>query len=128
MGLDSNISLYFVNYLVYSGILVMAIALLIFSLSYFLMTQSFEEESLEKLSAYECGFTPFQDTRSYFDIRFYIVCILFIIFDIELALLFVWCVIAEQIGFRGFIVVFVFMMLILIGYIYEMMVGALDFE
>jgi len=65
MGLDSNISLYFVNYLVYSGILVMAIALLIFSLSYFLMTQSFEEESLEKLSAYECGFTPFQDTRSY---------------------------------------------------------------
>jgi len=92
------------------------------------MTQSFTSSSLEKLSSYECGFAPFQDTRSVFDIRFYIVCILFIIFDIELALLFVWCVIAEQIGIFGYFVALSFIFLILLGYIYEMIVGALDFE
>jgi len=118
----------FIKHLIYSGFLVMAIATLLFSLSYFLMTQASSDDILEKFSPYECGFTPFEDTRSYFDLRFYIVCILFIVFDIELALLFVWVVTAEQIGFQGHLVVFLFIYLILIGYIYEMMVGALDFE
>jgi len=125
----SLVSLYFLKNFSYTGSLVMVIAVVLFSLSYFLVTRSFVDSSVsEKLSSYECGFSPFQDTRSYFDVRFYIVGILFIIFDIELALLFVWCVIAEQIGLQGYLVVFAFIYLILVGYIYEMIVGALDFE
>jgi len=122
-------SLYFLEYLIYSIILVVIIACVLFSLSYLLISKSFiDSSSTEKLASYECGFSPFSDTRTYFDVRFYIVGILFIIFDIELSLLFIWCVTIPYLGVSGFFVMWIFVVILLIGYVYELMMGALDFE
>lgn len=123
-----DLSRNFIFHFIHSGVIVLALSILLLSLSYLLMTQSSPDDVLEKFSPYECGFTPFEDTRSYFDLRFYIVCILFIVFDIELSLLFVWVVSAEQIGLQGHFVVFSLVGLLLLGFVFEVMVGALDFE
>ena len=82
----------------------------------------------EKLSAYECGFEPFQDSRMEFDVRFYLVAILFIIFDLEIAFLFPWAVSLGTIGFLGFISMMIFLFILTIGFIYEWKKGALDWE
>jgi NADH-ubiquinone oxidoreductase chain 3 len=82
----------------------------------------------EKLSAYECGFDPFDDARSRFDIRFYLVSILFIIFDLEVTFLFPWAVSLNKIGLFGFWSMMVFLLILTIGFIYEWKKGALDWE
>ena len=82
----------------------------------------------EKLSAYECGFEPFNDSRMEFDVRFYLVAILFIIFDLEIAFLFPWAVSLGKIGFFGFISMMVFLVILTVGFIYEWKKGALDWE
>ena len=82
----------------------------------------------EKLSAYECGFEPFEDSRMEFDVRFYLVAILFIIFDLEIAFLFPWAISLGQIGLFGFISMMIFLFILTIGFIYEWKKGALDWE
>ena len=82
----------------------------------------------EKLSAYECGFEAFDDARSRFDVRFYLVAILFIIFDLEVAFLFPWAVSLGEIGLFGFWSMVVFLGILTIGFIYEWKKGALEWE
>jgi NADH-quinone oxidoreductase subunit A len=82
----------------------------------------------EKLSPYECGFEAFDDARSRFDVRFYLVAILFIIFDLEVAFLFPWSVVLEDISIFGFWSMMAFLGLLTIGFIYEWKKGALEWE
>ena len=82
----------------------------------------------EKLSAYECGFEPFNDSRMEFDVRFYLVAILFIIFDLEIAFLFPWAISLGTIGVYGYISMLIFLFILTIGFIYEWKKGALDWE
>ena len=82
----------------------------------------------EKLSAYECGFEAFDDSRMEFDVRFYLVAILFIIFDLEIAYLFPWAVSLSNIGIYGFWSMMIFLGILTIGFIYEWKKGALDWE
>ena len=82
----------------------------------------------EKISAYECGFEAFDDARSKFDVRFYLVAILFIIFDLEIAFLFPWAVSLEEIGGFGFWSMFVFLVVLTVGFVYEWRKGALEWE
>ena len=82
----------------------------------------------EKLSAYECGFEPFQDSRMEFDVRFYLVAILFIIFDLEIAFLFPWAVALESLGVGGLISMSIFLLILIIGFIYEWKKGALNWD
>jgi NADH-quinone oxidoreductase subunit A len=81
-----------------------------------------------KLSAFECGFPAFEDARSPYDIRFYLVAILFILFDLETAFLFPWAVMFDQIGWFGFLAGMMFLVLLLVGFIYEWKKGALEWE
>ncbi|MCG8486989.1 MAG: NADH-quinone oxidoreductase subunit A [Candidatus Thiodiazotropha sp.] len=82
----------------------------------------------EKNSPYECGFEAFEDSRMKFDVRYYLVAILFIIFDLEIAFLFPWAVVLDQIGMVGFIAMMVFLGILVIGFIYEWKKGALEWE
>jgi NADH-quinone oxidoreductase subunit A len=82
----------------------------------------------EKLSPYECGFEAFEDSRMKFDVRYYLVAILFIIFDLEIAFLFPWAVVLAEIGLFGFIAMAVFLGILVIGFIYEWKKGALEWE
>lgn len=82
----------------------------------------------EKLSAYECGFEAFYDTRGKFDVRFYLVCLLFIIFDLEIAFLFPWAISLGKIGLFGFWSMMIFLGVLTVGFIYEWKKGALDWE
>jgi NADH-quinone oxidoreductase subunit A len=82
----------------------------------------------EKLSPYECGFEPFADARSKFDVRYYLVAILFIIFDLEVAFLFPWAVALGKIGVFGFWSMVVFLGVLTVGFIYEWKKGALEWE
>lgn len=82
----------------------------------------------EKLSAYECGFEPFEDARGKFDVRFYLVAILFIIFDLEVAFLFPWAISLGNIGMFGFWSMMVFLAVLTVGFIYEWRKGALEWE
>ncbi len=82
----------------------------------------------EKVSAYECGFEAFDDARSKFDVRFYLVAILFIIFDLEVAFLFPWAVSLGEIGVFGFWSMVVFLGILTIGFVYEWKKGALEWE
>ncbi|HSS65558.1 MAG TPA: NADH-quinone oxidoreductase subunit A [Gammaproteobacteria bacterium] len=82
----------------------------------------------EKLSPYECGFEAFEDSRMKFDVRYYLVAILFIIFDLEIAFLFPWAVVLDQIGLFGFLAMVVFLAILVVGFIYEWKKGALEWE
>ncbi len=82
----------------------------------------------EKNSAYECGFAAFEDARMKFDVRYYLVAILFIIFDLEIAFLFPWAVALDQIGTFGLIAMAIFLGVLVIGFIYEWKKGALEWE
>ena len=82
----------------------------------------------EKVSPYECGFEPFDDARRRFDVRFYLVAILFIIFDLEVAFLFPWAVSLKDIGWFGFLSMIGFLGVLTVGFIYEWCKGALDWE
>ena len=82
----------------------------------------------EKVSTYECGFEPFQDSRSKFEVKFYLVAILFIIFDLEIAFLFPWAITLGKIGIFGFWSMMIFLAVLTIGFIYEWKKGALEWE
>ena len=80
------------------------------------------------MSAYECGFEPFNDSRMEFDVRFYLVAILFIIFDLEIAFLFPWAIALDEIGHVGLISMIIFLFVLVIGFVYEWNKGALDWD
>jgi len=82
----------------------------------------------EKLSPYECGFEAFEDARMKFDVRYYLVAILFILFDLEIAFLFPWAAVINDIGFAGFVSMMVFLAILVVGFVYEWMKGALEWE
>ncbi|MCX5479487.1 NADH-quinone oxidoreductase subunit A [Kaistia geumhonensis] len=109
---------------VFLGIaLVIGLALLV---SPFLV--AYRNPDPEKLSAYECGFNAFDDARMKFDVRFYLVAILFIIFDLEVAFLFPWAVTFGSIGWFGFWSMMIFLAVLTIGFIYEWKKGALEWD
>jgi NADH-quinone oxidoreductase subunit A len=82
----------------------------------------------EKLSPYECGFEAFEDARMKFDVRYYLVAILFILFDLEIAFLFPWAVVLQEIGLFGFLAMMVFLSILVVGFVYEWTKGALEWE
>ena len=82
----------------------------------------------EKNSPYECGFDAFESARMKFDVRYYLVAILFIIFDLEIAFLFPWAVVLDSLGMVGFTAMFVFLAILVVGFIYEWKKGALEWE
>ncbi|QXK92069.1 NADH-quinone oxidoreductase subunit A [Neoehrlichia mikurensis] len=91
----------------------------------FLANSSF---TFEKLSPYECGFNPVGSSRKVFDVRFYLVAILFIIFDLEIAFLFPWSICLSNIGINGFLSMMIFLSILTIGFIYEWSKGALEWK
>ena len=102
-----------------------AIAMAMVGASFVLARQN---PNSEKLSPYECGFEPFEDARVRFDVRYYLVAILFIIFDLEVAFLFPWSISLGQLGLFGFWSMIVFLGVLTIGFIYEWKKGALEWE
>ena len=89
---------------------------------------AYKQPDKEKLSPYECGFEPFDDARMKFDVRFYLVTLLFIIFDLEIAFLFPWAVSLGEIGVFGFWSMMIFLGVLTVGFIYEWKKGALEWE
>lgn len=106
-------------------IIAIILSVIIFFLSYFIATQ---QTYSEKISAYECGFDPFDDARSQFDIRFYLVAILFLIFDLEASFVFPWAISLNKISSFGFWSIIDFIIELIVGYIYVWKVGALEWE
>lgn len=101
------------------------LSILLFLLSYLVTPQKFDQE---KISAYECGFNPFDDARSTFDVRFYLVAILFLIFDLEVSFLFPWSITLNQLPIFGFWSMIIFLIILTVGFIYEWYKGALEWE
>ena len=123
MTLDSML-LEYLPILIFLGIAaVMAVAAV--AASYIIARQ---RPDSEKVSAYECGFEAFDDARSQFDVRFYLVAILFIIFDLEIAFLFPWAISLGTIGMLGFWSMVVFLAVLTVGFVYEWKKGALEWE
>ncbi|OUV35052.1 MAG: NADH-quinone oxidoreductase subunit A [bacterium TMED88] len=114
----------YIPILMYFGIS-LGLSLLLLGLSFVFSTQKADPE---KLSAYECGFDPFDDARGRFDIRFYLVAILFIIFDLEVSYLFPWAMVLKQLNLFGFWTMIVFLLILTVGFVYEWQKGALDWE
>ena len=114
----------------YFSIILFLIIALILSIGFIVINFLFspKKPDPEKLSAYECGFEPFSDSRMEFDVRFYLVAILFIIFDLEIAFLFPWAISLGNIGLLGFISMMIFLIILTVGFIYEWKKGALDWE
>lgn len=102
-----------------------ALSCVIFAASYIFARQHADSE---KISAYECGFNPFGDARSKFDVKFYLVAILFIIFDLEVSFLFPWAMVLNKISLFGFWTMVLFLIILTIGFIYEWKKGALDWD
>ena len=121
--MESLLSQYFpiLVFLVIAGGLALAMVLASFIVAR-------QNPNSEKLSPYECGFDPFADARIRFDVRYYLVAILFIIFDLEVAFLFPWAVSLGDIGAFGFWSMVVFLGVLTVGFIYEWMKGALEWE
>ena len=82
----------------------------------------------EKLSPYECGFEAFEDARMRFDVRYYLVAILFILFDLEIAFLFPWAIVLDDIGLFGFVSMVIFLLILVVGFAYEWKKGALEWD
>jgi NADH:ubiquinone oxidoreductase subunit 3 (subunit A) len=101
------------------------LSIVILALSYIIAKQ---EADNEKISAYECGFSPFDDARNKFDVKFYLVAIMFIIFDLEVTYLFPWVMVLNKISYYGYWSMFWFLVILTIGFIYEWMKGALDWQ
>ena len=114
----------------YLTIIIFLIIALVISLGFIVLNFAFSPKNPdpEKLSSYECGFEPFNDSRMEFDIRFYLVAILFIIFDLEIAFLFPWAITLGNIGYFGFFSMMLFLFILTIGFVYEWKKGALDWE
>jgi NADH-quinone oxidoreductase subunit A len=90
--------------------------------------QSRAPKDKEKLSPYECGFEAFEDSRMKFDVRYYLVAILFIVFDLEIAFLFPWAVVLDSIGVFGLVAMGIFLFILVVGFIYEWKKGALEWD
>ena len=90
--------------------------------------QSRAPKDAQKLSPYECGFEAFEDSRMKFDVRYYLVAILFIIFDLEIAFLFPWAVVLDSIGTFGLVSMGIFLFILVVGFIYEWKKGALEWD
>ena len=103
----------------------LAIGVLLQAIGYFLGPQRPDEA---KNSPYECGFEAFEDARMKFDVRYYLVAILFILFDLEIAFLFPWAVALKEIGPVGFWAMMIFLAILVVGFAYEWKKGALDWE
>ena len=114
----------------YLSIIIFLFVALILSVGFIAINYLFSPKNpdSEKLSAYECGFEAFSDSRMEFDVRFYLVAILFIIFDLEIAFLFPWAISLGNIGILGFASMMIFLFILTIGFIYEWKKGALDWE
>jgi NADH:ubiquinone oxidoreductase subunit 3 (subunit A) len=120
-------------YLIYSEwcaillfiVIAVLLSCLVFGLSYAFIARS---PDLEKTSAYECGFNPFEDSRSKFDVRFYIVAILFIVFDLEIIFLCPWSLVLRKIDSAGFWGMMLFLILLTVGFVFEWRKGALDWS
>ena len=114
----------------YLPVLLFLLVSIIFSLG--VLSLSFlvspKKPNNEKLSPYECGFEPFDDAGTKFDIRFYLVALLFIIFDLEVAFLFPWAISLKNIGLFGYTSMMIFLIILTIGFIYEWKKGALEWE
>ena len=117
-------------YLEYFNILILLIIGIVLGLILILLSVIFatDKGDVEKLSAFECGFEPFDETKGKFEIHFYLVGILFIIFDLEIALLFPWAVSVNSLGYFGFFSVIIFLAILTVGFIYEWKKGALDWN
>lgn len=100
-----------------------ALGLILYIVAYFL---SLKSSNYEKISAYECGFDPFSNIYQTFDVRYYLISILFIIFDLEISFLFPWSVVFLYIGFTSYIFVILFLIILTFGFIYEWVNNALD--
>jgi NADH-quinone oxidoreductase subunit A len=111
--------------LIFFFIISLLLSGVIFTLSYLVAVQ---RPGVEKLSAYECGFDPFDDARTVFDVRFYLVAILFIIFDLEVIYLFPWCCALGHISYFGYWTMAIFLVVLTIGFVYEWCKGALEWE
>ena len=101
------------------------LSIILFGASYFL---GWQIPDTEKLSAYECGFDPYEDARNSFDIRFYLVAILFVIFDIEALFFFPWSVTLGELGLEGFWCMFDFLLELGIGFFYAWRIGSLEWD
>ena len=114
----------------YLSILIFLIIALGLSVSFIILNFIFspKKPDPEKLSTYECGFSAFDDSRIEFDVRFYLVAILFIIFDLEIAFLFPWAISLGNIGILGFCSMMIFLFILTVGFVYEWKKGALDWE
>tara|TARA_B100001741_G_C16126106_1_gene402324 strand:+ start:204 stop:575 length:372 start_codon:yes stop_codon:yes gene_type:complete len=114
----------------YLSIIIFLFVALILSVGFIAINYLFSPKNpdSEKLSAYECGFEAFSDSRMEFDVRFYLVAILFIIFDLEIAFLFPWAVSLGSIGALGFWSMMIFLFVLTIGFVYEWKKGALDWD
>ena len=117
--------LYEYSYIIVLLVLSSILSSILLGLSYVVVYQQLDAE---KISAYECGFQPFDDTRNKFDVRFYLVAILFIIFDLEITFLFPWAVALTKVDFFGFWTMFVFLVILTVGFIYEWRKGALEWD
>ena len=114
----------------YFPIIIFIIIALFLSIGFIILNYLFSPKNPdpEKLSAYECGFEAFSDSRIEFDVRFYLVAILFIIFDLEIAFLFPWAISLGNIGSIGFWSMMLFLFILTVGFIYEWKKGALDWD
>lgn len=109
--------------ILYAFIISFLLAILLYLVSYLIVQRTID---LEKLSIYECGFEPFDDIRGVFEVRFYLVAISFVIFDLELIFLFPWILVLSNIGIFGYISMYIFSSLLVLVYIYEWKLGALE--
>ena len=118
------------NYSEYLPIFIFIVIAFSMSLGFALLSRTVgpSRPDKEKLSAYECGFEPFEDARVKFDVRFYLVAILFIIFDLEVAFLFPWAISLSLIGLLGYLSMMIFLLILTVGFVYEWKKGALDWE
>jgi NADH-quinone oxidoreductase subunit A len=114
----------------YLPIIIFILIALAMGVAPLVLTQFLAEQKpdAEKLSTYECGFEAFEDSRMQFDVRFYLIAILFVIFDLESAFLFPWAIVLDKIGFFGFVEMVLFLLVLLVGYIYAWKKGALQWE
>ncbi|RMH61647.1 MAG: NADH-quinone oxidoreductase subunit A [Zetaproteobacteria bacterium] len=114
----------------YAPIIIFIVIALLMGVAPLVLTYLLAEQrpDAEKLSAYECGFEAFEDARMQIDVRFYLVAILFVVFDVESAFLFPWAIVLDQIGLFGFVEMMLFLVILLVGYVYAWKKGALQWE
>lgn len=115
--------------LIFLGVgVVVGVAMLGFSYGLGRFLGVYDKPDAEKTSPYECGFEAFEDARMKFDVRYYLVAILFILFDLEIAFMFPWAVVLDTIGIPGFVAMMIFLAVLVVGFIYEWRKGALEWE